>query len=423
VIEVLIVTTIAFAAVPVYVFVIYPVLLWLLARVAGLGAPASSTALPAVTMVVSCYNEEAVLPQKIHNCLEIDYPAERLDFVFVSDASTDGTDAIILKAGDSRIRLVRQSERLGKTCGLNLAMTSIDSDVVVFSDANAMYQADAVRHLVAPFGDESVGYVVGAALYEESGNGASGRAETLYWDYEIWLKRQESALHSVVGGDGAIYAIRRELFWPFDAQDINDLVNPLQIVKAGYRGVFERRAICIEHPAEDFDKESRRKRRIVNRSFTAVLKHRSLLNPLRNARFAFALWSHKLLRWLLAPFLVVALAGLLLLGLVGGPVFAVTLVPVLASLWLATAGFLLKDRSSQPMFTAVPYYFFMVAASATLGLLDSLKGRVAVTWEPPRARTSAVRRESAVRGSAWLTLSLLGIAIVWSLFRLPGVLR
>ena len=399
---------------PVYAVVGYPPLLWMAARLFGKGAPHCDDIKPRVTMIVSCYNEAKVLPRKIDNCLSIDYPPSRLDFVFVSDASSDDTDEIVRGAANKRIRLVRQDKRQGKTKGLNLAMQSIDSQIVVFSDANAMYEPNSIRKLVRPFADESVGYVVGAALYDGSEGSASGRSESLYWNLEVWIKQQESKLYSVVGGDGAIYAIRRTLFWPFDREDINDLVNPLQIVSAGYRGAFERAAVCFEHPAGDFAKEGRRKRRIVNRSFTAITKNKHLLNPFRFRWFSFCLVSHKLLRWMLAPFIVVGIGGVLVLGLAGDEFFRWLLPPVLGFVWLALAGYLLRRQDWQPIPTALAYYVFVVAYSASLGIVDALRGSVTVIWDPPRSDQLADQRQLLLQGLAAVGLAVTSVCLFLS---------
>src|SRR5690606_22746592 len=144
-----------------------------------------------------------------------------------------------------------------------------------------------------------VGYAVGAALYTDGDAGASARNENLYWRYEIAIKTMESRLHSVVGGDGAIYAIRTALWEPLQQRDINDFVNPLQIIAKGYRGVFDPEAKCFEETAGSFDKEIARKERIVNRSIRGLMRVRELLNPLHFGVFTLEVISHKLLRWLI----------------------------------------------------------------------------------------------------------------------------
>ena len=280
------VITVICLLIPVYVYFGYPALLWIITR----GKPAVTHfrrgSFPSVALVISCYNEANVICEKLQNALELDYPEELLRIIVVSDGSDDGTDELVREFTDTRITLIRQEGRLGKTMGLNLAMEQVSEDVTVFSDANAMYAPDAIAKLVRNLADPSVGYVVGAALYTDGSSGASAQNENLYWRYELAIKSMESRLHSVVGGDGAIYAIQTKLWEPLQQQDINDFVNPLQIVAKGYRGVFDAEAKCFEETAGDFDREVARKERIVNRSIRGLMRVKATMNQLRSGIFS-----------------------------------------------------------------------------------------------------------------------------------------
>ncbi len=259
-------------AVVAYVYVGYPLLLKL-AHLAFGRAPSHPPAVePPVTLVISAFNEEASIREKLENTLQLDYPADRLQVLVVSDASDDRTDDIVREFAGRGVRLLRMAERGGKTVGLNAAIREASGDVVVFSDANAMYRRDALRRLSAPFADRTVGAVVGESTYHDSET-ASEASESLYWKYETAIKRLESETGSVVGGDGAIYAIRRGLYVPMRADALSDFVNPLQIVKSGHRCLYEPAAQSVEKAAEGFDREFRRKVRIVNRAWRAMLEH------------------------------------------------------------------------------------------------------------------------------------------------------
>ena len=226
-IPLLIAITLLALFIPIYVYIGYPVLLMILDKLIK-GKPLRIADItPTITLVVSCYNEVDVVEQKIMNCLAIDYPQHQLEILFVSDGSDDGTDELIKQYCDERIKLIRQEGRLGKTMGLNLALAEASGEIVVFSDANAMYKENALKMLVRNFEDASVGYVVGAAIYRDDASSAAGTSENIYWQYEMFIKNIESKLHSVVGGDGAIYAIRKSLYEPLDKEDINDFVNLL----------------------------------------------------------------------------------------------------------------------------------------------------------------------------------------------------
>jgi cellulose synthase/poly-beta-1,6-N-acetylglucosamine synthase-like glycosyltransferase len=254
-------------------------------------------------------------------------------------------------------------------------------EIVVFSDANAMYDRDALKWLTLGFSDPEVGYVVGAAVYTDAGGNRAAESEGLYWKLEMKLKVLESSFYSVVGGDGAIYAIRRQLFWTLRDDDINDFVNPLQIVAAGYRGLFDSRARCWEGAGDSFAKEIRRKRRIVNRSWRAYRRYAGDLKLWRNARFLFMLWSHKVIRWLAAPLILTAwlMSSLLLTegGLYVFIWFAISLSIVLALLSVP----LEASGRKLPRSLAIVYYFYAVNLAGMLGILDQLRGVRYSTWD------------------------------------------
>ncbi|NOZ38318.1 MAG: glycosyltransferase family 2 protein, partial [Gammaproteobacteria bacterium] len=313
-ITLLIIVTLIALFIPIYVYIGYPILLIVLDKLIKGKTLVTADITPTVSLVVSCYNEVDVIEQKIRNCMALDYPQDQLEILYVSDGSDDGTDELIKQYCNEYIKLIRQEGRLGKTMGLNLALAEANGEIVVFSDANAMYKTDAIKKLVRNFHDPSVGYVVGAAIYRDEEKSNAGSSENIYWQYEIFIKKIESKLHSVVGGDGAIYAIRKALYLPLEQEDINDFVNPLQIIVQGYRGIFDAQAICYEQTAGDFDKEGKRKQRIVNRSFSGLMKNKTVLNPFKFGFYSLELFSHKLLRWLIPFFILIAAAGIIVLA-------------------------------------------------------------------------------------------------------------
>jgi cellulose synthase/poly-beta-1,6-N-acetylglucosamine synthase-like glycosyltransferase len=182
--------------------------------------------------------------------------------------------------------VARQPERAGKTAGLNRTVPTLRGEVVVFSDANALYEPNALKMLVRNFADAQVGSVTGQARYVEGNRTAADAGERTYWDYEIYLKRLETAVGSTVGGDGAIYAIRAHLWKPLPSTGINDFLNPLQIVDAGWRAVYEPEAICYEDTAGTAGREYHRRVRIVSRSWRAVFQVPGVLNPFRTGWFS-----------------------------------------------------------------------------------------------------------------------------------------
>ena len=374
----------------IYPYLIYPVLLKLLP---GAGHPEPQAVdddakLPSVTFIISVYNEAQVIEEKLANALALDYPSDKLEIMVISDASSDRTEAIVQEwAGKHpQIRLVRQQQRRGKTAGLNAGIRQSRGEAIVFSDANAMYKADAVRELVKYFSNPDVGYVMGAALYTEGADSEASESEGLYWKFELALKKLETEYYSVVGGDGAIYAIRRELYWPLEDDDINDFVNPLQIVAKGYRGVFNPDAICYEDAGGEFSKEFKRKRRIVNRSWRAVKRYISWFDVQKQMKFLFELFSHKVIRWFSMGILLVLFLTNLALILFGTAVFfKVTFIGQVVMIIAALYGAYLDGKGrSIPKVVYLPYYFFLVNYAALLGIWDESRGIKHVVWDHVR---------------------------------------
>jgi len=368
----------------IYVYAGYPLVLIALSSLFKPRGVSKKPVRPMVSLIVSCYNEEAVIREKLNNCLSLKYPTGKLEIMVVSDASTDSTDDVVKEFAENRVRLIRQSERLGKTLGLNLAVPLSQGEIIIFSDANSIYEHDAIIKLVENFGDESVGYVVGEARYSESSS-AAGKSENTYWQYEILLKKMESSLHSIVGGDGAIYAIRKELYEELLVTDINDFVNPLQIIAKGYRGVYEPDAICWEDTAGSFKKEFKRKVRIVNRSFSGLMRVRSVLNPFKSGFFSFEIISHKLLRWLAPVFMIFIGLSSLILGVSGIQLFQWISGCILMFLFLACIGYVLVDRFSVWPLVYIPYYFTAVNTASLIGIYRSLTGKIQTTWDSARS--------------------------------------
>lgn len=366
-----------------YVYIGYPALLYVVSRWRWRPVR-QGDATPAVTLLISAFNEAEVIKGKLENSLALDYPRDRLEILVVSDASTDETDRIVRSFRPQGVRLLRMPVRGGKTVGLNAACRIATGDILVFSDANILYQPDTIRRLVRNFADPSVGCATGDSRYLEEMDSAAHIQENAYWGYERMIRAMESRIGSTVGGDGAIFAIRRELFRPLAPEAINDLVIPLQIVAAGYRAVFEPAAIGFEPSAGDFRKEFRRKRRIVNRSWRGVMSVAAVLNPLRVGAFAWQVWSHKVLRWLMLPLVVTAAAGCFLAA-EHGWLYRVGAAGFLGSLLLAAVGVMLPERGGWPVRLAQGmFYFYLVNLAALLGVMKALSGRVEMVWVPER---------------------------------------
>jgi cellulose synthase/poly-beta-1,6-N-acetylglucosamine synthase-like glycosyltransferase len=373
------------AGVLLYIYGGYPLLLKAIVWLRGPRRIARADITPSMSVVISAYNEAAVIARKLENTLSLDYPRDALEVVVVSDASNDGTDDIVRRFAHRGVVLARMEQRRGKTAGLNRAIPTLRGDVVVFSDANALYERDALRKLARNFADPDVGCVTGEARYMPGGKAAADLGERAYWGYEMRIKRLETAVGSMVGGDGAIYAIRRTLWSTLPEDAINDFLNPLQIVTGGWRAVYESEAICYEETGGGIGVEYRRRVRIVSRSWRAIFQARHALNPRRVGIFAWQVVSHKILRWFTGLFVLLAVAGAL------GVVSAVVPVAALAgaALLLGVCALVFPAARRVALLTA---YFATINVASVVGLFKGTLGRVSATWATPREAASPVVR-------------------------------
>ncbi|HEV8396212.1 MAG TPA: glycosyltransferase, partial [Vicinamibacterales bacterium] len=366
-----------------YIVAGYPLLLRLLVAIRGPRRVQQAEITPPISFVISAYNEADVIRAKLENALALEYPADRREVVVVSDCSDDGTDDIVREFAARGVRLIRQEQRRGKTAGLNHTLPLLTGEIVVFSDANAMYDADALRKLVRNFADPEVGYVTGEARYLLSGQAAADAGERAYWGYEMELKRLETQIGSMVGGDGAIYAIRHQLWRTLPEDAINDFLNPLQIVEAGWRGIYEPEAVCYEATSGGFNSEYKRRVRIVSRSWRAVFQASGVLNPFRVGLFSWCLVSHKVLRWNTGLFAAVAgAAGLALL------VQAVThwALPTLGA--IATAALAAGLTRGGRRIVSMTAYFWVINVASVVGVAKGTFGRVSGVWSTPREHST-----------------------------------
>ena len=333
-----------------YVYVGYPLLVAGLAKALGRAprkAPFADGAWPSISIVVAARNEAARLPDRVVNLLEADYPGRR-EIIVVSDGSTDGT-AEALRPLAGYIRLL-EVPRGGKAHALNAGVAAAQGEIVVFADARQRFAPDALRELVANFADPSVGGATGELVLDcETGEAASsvGDGVGLYWKYEKWQRRNESLLSSTLGATGAIYALRRTLWRDLPPDTLlDDVLAPMRAVLAGYRVVFDDRALAYDSVSPDASAETRRKTRTLAGNYQILAQEPRLLVP-----FANPVWlqytSHKVGRlvvpWALLLFLVASawLAD-------DGWVYATALAAQLCFYGLALVGALIEARSGAP---------------------------------------------------------------------------
>jgi cellulose synthase/poly-beta-1,6-N-acetylglucosamine synthase-like glycosyltransferase len=326
---------------------------------------------PSVSVVVAAHNESDVIERRVRNLLDLDYPRERIEVVVASDASTDGTDEVVerLAAEDGRVKLVR-CERGGKVAAQNRGVGESTGEIVAFSDANALWQRDALRKLVRSFADPAVGYVTGRASYEAA-DGTN--REGAYWRFELWLRSQESRLGSVTAGNGPIYAVRRSDWVDVQPWCGHDLGLPYLMVQRGRRAVYDPDAVSTEKPSRDIEDEYRRKVRMLRGAWVHVF--RGMLRRVGPVYFV-ELISHRLLRYASGILHLVLLGSSI--ALVGeGWVYRVVLAAQVIWLLLAGAG---KLRLPIPG-AGLAYYYFVVTWATISGLVRYVRFGPPLLWE------------------------------------------
>jgi len=369
-----------------YSLFLYIPVVWIIYKIRliiGLKVPMNSETeyLPQVSLIISVYNEEKVIQKKIQNTLQLNYPAEKLEIIVVSDASNDDTEKIVEEQYAGRVRLIRQAERKGKSEALNQVVPYAQGEIIVFSDANAMYHPLAVKHLAKHFHDRFVGFVTGHTKYLATEGSMTSDASGLYARLELLTKKLESRMGACVGADGAIFAIRKDLFRPLAAHDINDFVIPLQIIEKGYAGLLEQEAVCAEvasvKPRDSFNRQVR----ITVRTIRAIVNFKHMLNPFRYPLFAFELMSHKLCRFSLPFFLIIAfIANMALLGQ-GTHYVVFFLLQCGFYLSACAAHFSAKEEVNLKVM-AYAYNFCVVCAAYLWGWIKYFSGEKYVTWAP-----------------------------------------
>ncbi|HZA12863.1 MAG TPA: glycosyltransferase family 2 protein [Myxococcaceae bacterium] len=339
--------------------------------------PRAADVAPPVSLVVAAYNEEPCIAEKLHNSLALDYPKDRFEVVIGSDGSTDRTDEIVEGCQDSRVRL-SAAERAGKTSVLNRCVPNVKGDIVILSDANTMIDAGAVKKLVRHFRDPEVGAVCGKLkLYNPH---RRDYEESAYWTYESLIKFYEGKRGAVMGANGGLYAIRRNLFLALPPGTIvDDFVIPLRILEQGYKVLYDPEAIAYEETTEDYGREFGRRARIAAGNFQSLRLLPGLLSPFGGFR-AFAFWSHKLLRWCAPALMVLALAANA--ALISRPLYSVTLGAQLVFYLLAWAGS--RSANAPGAFrraSSVAHYFVAMNLAIAVGFWRFLRGTQRVAWE------------------------------------------
>ncbi|RMG27654.1 MAG: glycosyltransferase family 2 protein [Bacteroidetes bacterium] len=370
-----------------YAYVGYGILLYILIklkRLLGIDKPKpfNEDYLPPVTLLVAAYNEADFIEEKIHNSLAIDYPKDKLKFLFITDGSDDGTPDIVARYPE--IKLMHQPPRAGKIAAVHRAMPHVDTPITIYTDANTYLNKDVVRKMVRHYEDPRVGAVAGEKrIRSKSADSASGAGEGLYWKYESTLKKWDSELYSVVGAAGELFSIRTELHEEIPTDTvIEDFYTTMRIAQKGYRVRYEPEAYATEGPSASVKEELKRKVRIAAGGIQAIVRLAPLLNIFKYGILTFQYVSHRVLRWTLAP---VALFWLMVSNIVlaaqGLPFYQFTLLAQIAFYLAALMGYLLEKKQLKVKAFFVPYYFFIMNYACYAGFLRYVKGSQSVLWE------------------------------------------
>ncbi|NWF71324.1 MAG: glycosyltransferase family 2 protein [Chloroflexi bacterium] len=369
----------------------YPLLMYVLAKVAPKAIHKDASLKPSVTMVIPAYNEADVIGRKLANTLQIDYPKDKLQVLVIDDGSTDDTVKIIEEYVPRGITLLRQPTRGGKMGAVNMGFANATGEIVILSDASPDYERSALNILLQPFADEKVGVVVGTLALWDAKN-AVARPAGLYWKYEAALRKWESRTGNTVAVHGNMFAIRRTLFKPLKTGTVNDEFSiAMEAIRQGYRVVYEPDAISYDDASASMRDEFKRRVRINAGRFQALFSAGYLRAPTLDT--GFRLFSHKLLRPLTPVFMLLALATNLLAFLwpsagllaLNGALGMLTLLAQAVFYLLSFLGYMAEKRGRGHRLLNVPYYFTSSNLAALVGFWRWLRGTQKVTWQKREA--------------------------------------
>ncbi|MFD0764791.1 glycosyltransferase family 2 protein [Mucilaginibacter lutimaris] len=343
----------------------------------------SNDDLPTCTLVVAAYNEEHFITQKIANSLQLNYPEGKLKFVFVTDGSSDQTAEIISRF--PQIQLLHRPERAGKIAAVHRAMEYVDTEIVVFTDANTFLNTEAITRICRHYSDKTVGAVAGEkrVQIDESAD-ASAAGEGFYWKYESALKKWDSELYSVVGAAGELFSVRRNLYQDVPADTVlDDFMISMLIANQGYRIIYEPEAYALETASENVAEELKRKIRIAAGGIQSILRLKSLLLPFKFPVLSFQYVSHRVLRWTVTPFfLILAFITNLATAFAGdGFVYTLLFAGQVVFYLLALLGYVMEKRHIRIKALFIPYYFCVMNYAVLAGIIRYFTKKQSSVWE------------------------------------------
>jgi cellulose synthase/poly-beta-1,6-N-acetylglucosamine synthase-like glycosyltransferase len=344
--------------------------------------------MPKVSLVFAAHNEARIIEQKMSNCQSLDYPGDRLEILVGCDGCTDSTAALARQAGVPNARVIEISTRGGKPATLNLLVPLAQGDIVVLCDSNTMLESGSLLSLVRHFEERHVGCVCGELRLVNRGQKRT--SEGFYWRYETTLKFLESRLNMLVGANGGIFAIRRELFSPLPPDAIiDDFLVAMRVRAAGHRVVYDPEAVAVEELADGVRHEFRRRVRIGAGNFCALKHTWRLLNPAMGW-VAFSYWSHKVCRWIVP--LALCAAEISAISLASDLRYAAVAAAGALFVGLGFAGYRRDLRGVHSAPFSLPYYFLSMNLALLLGFVRFLRGSQSTVWEPTPRPSFSKRR-------------------------------
>ncbi len=379
-----------------YTYVGYGVVAWIFVKIRKiLGKEFKKyndpTFLPKVTLVVPAYNEMSCIEAKVKNTFGLDYPADLMEVLFVTEGSNDGTSEYInsLKSNYSNLRMIGGDTRRGKIEAMNIAIKTINTPIVIFTDANTNLNNQVIKNIVRHFQDPVVGAVAGEKRIETEGSeAAAGAGEGLYWKYESFLKKLDTELYSVVGAAGELFAVRTHLFGEVEKDTLlDDFIVSLRIAASGYRVIYEPNAYASERPSFSIQEEMKRKIRIAAGGFQSIARLDYLWNIFRFGLLSFQYVSHRAMRWAVAPFCLplIFLLNLILFfvdtNLIKQPTYQLIMLAQIAFYLMAIIGYYLENKKIRVKALFVPFYFSFMNYCAIKGYFRYRNGLTSGIWE------------------------------------------
>lgn len=380
----------------VYTYIGYGILAWILVKIRKLVGKQfrkynDPAFLPNVTLAIPAYNEMSCIEAKVKNTFSLDYPADKMEILFVTEGSNDGTSEYIqsLTAQYTNLKMIAGDVRRGKIEAMNIAIKTVNTPIVIFTDANTNLNNQVIRNIVRHFQDPQVGAVAGEKRIETQGSeAAAGAGEGLYWKYESFLKKLDTELYSVVGAAGELFAVRTHLFGEVEKDTLlDDFMVSLRVAANGFRVIYEPNAYASERPSFSIQDEMKRKIRIASGGFQSIARLGFLWNIFRYGLLSFQYISHRAMRWAVAPFCLPLIFFLNLVLIFTHPIsqslsiYSLFLGGQIIFYSMAIVGYNLENQKIRIKLLFVPFYFSFMNYCAIKGYFKYRDGLTSGIWE------------------------------------------